>query len=128
MNAINHVGIVVNNLAESILFYENVLGLKVIYRGEVPEKGLQLAFLATKGLCFELLEFVEKPPRDVPLNHVAITVEDIDAWTEHLKQAQASLLDTSPRTVLEGRSRILFLTGPNGERIELHQPIIPLSE
>jgi len=127
MSGINHVGIIVNNLAESIRFYEDVLGLKVTYRGEVPEKGLRLAFLAAEGLCLELLEFAEKPFQDVPLNHLAITVEDIDTWTERLKQSHVSLLDDSPRTVLEGRSRILFFTGPDGERIELHQSVTSLA-
>ncbi|MFZ5752610.1 MAG: VOC family protein [Bacillota bacterium] len=123
MRGLNHVGVVVSNLENSIKFYENILGMTVTYRGEVPEKGLRLAFITGEGICLELLEFKEKPQNDVPLNHLAITVEEIETWSQRLKREEVSLLDKSPRTVLEGRSRIMFFTGPDGERIELHQPV-----
>jgi len=53
------------------------------------------------------------------VNHLAFTVEDIEAELVRFKEAGVKLIDEEPRTILNDNVKIVFFEGPNGEKLEL---------
>src|SRR4030066_829438 len=95
LSHIEHIGIAVKNLDESIKFYENILGLKCYAVEEVADQKVKTAFFQVGQTKIELLEsthpdgpigkFIEK--RGEGIHHMAYAVENIE---ERLKEAEAA--------------------------------------
>ena len=113
---IEHIGIAVNSLDDSIPFYEKVLGLSCYKIEEVPDQKVRTAFFMIGQTKIELLEstdpdgpigkFIEK--RGEGIHHIAYAVDGID---ERLREAEAAgirLIDRTARQGAEGLS-IAFL-------------------
>ena len=113
---IEHIGIAVNSLDDSIPFYEKVLGLSCYSIEEVPDQKVRTAFFIIGQTKIELLEstdpegpigkFIEK--RGEGIHHIAYAVDGID---ERLREAEAAgirLIDRTARQGAEGLS-IAFL-------------------
>ena len=114
---VDHVGIAVKDLAASLRFYEDILGLKQSRETEVvDEQKVTVAFLPCGDCELELLEstspdgpiarFIEKNGQGI--QHVALRVDDIDAALEELKAKDVRLIDQPPRYGAGG-ARIAFL-------------------
>ena len=113
---IDHIGIAVTNMQESLSFWETSLGIESHGIQEVPEQKLRTAFLPVDGTEIELLEptsadssvakFIEK--RGEGLHHIAIRVDDIDAALAELKAKGIQLIDETPRNGAGG-ARIAFV-------------------
>ncbi len=115
-----HVGIMVKDMDESLAFYQNILGLQLRSR-EWLNDTVELAFLF----------FPEQPSVEVELllggpvesegivNHLAFTVKNMEAELERLKEAGVKLVDEEPRSILNNTVKIAFFQGPNGEKLEL---------
>jgi LAO/AO transport system kinase len=101
---IDHLGIAVQSLEQSIAFYES-LGLTVAHRESVPAEKVAVAMLPAGDSRIELLEptaadspvarFLEK--RGPGLHHVALRVPDLNAAVSRLKANGARLLN-EPRS------------------------------
>jgi LAO/AO transport system kinase len=101
---IDHLGIAVKSLDESIAFYQS-LGLAVAHRESVVTETVEVAMLPSGDSHIELLEptapgspiarFLEK--RGPGLHHVALRVPDLNAAVSRLKANGARLLN-EPRT------------------------------
>jgi LAO/AO transport system kinase len=97
---IDHLGIAVQSLADSVPFYES-LGLQVGQRETVATEKVNVAMLPTAGSRIELLEpsapdspisnFLTK--RGPGLHHLALRVPDLNAAVEHLRTSGARLLN-----------------------------------
>src|SRR5690606_29797443 len=84
---IDHLGIAVRSLDESIPYYEQSLGLKCEHREEVPSQQVRTAFFQVGDVHLELLEptstespiakFLEKNGEGI--HHVAFATNDIRA-------------------------------------------------
>lgn len=107
---IEHIGIAVGNLEESIKYYEEVLGLKCYSIEEVSDQKVKTAFFKVGDTKIELLEstspdgpigkFIEK--RGQGIHHIAFAVPDS---TEALKEAEEKgirLIDKESRKGAEG--------------------------
>jgi methylmalonyl-CoA/ethylmalonyl-CoA epimerase len=107
---IEHIGIAVSNLEESISYYENVLGLECYAIEEVADQKVRTAFFQVGDTKIELLEstdpegpigkFIEK--KGPGIHHLAFAVQDVEGA---LKQAEAQgirLIDKAPRKGAEG--------------------------
>lgn len=107
---IEHIGIAVKNLEDSIMFYESVFGLKCYAVEEVKDQKVKTAFFKLGETKIELLEstdeegpisrFIEK--RGEGIHHIAFAVENIE---ESLKEAEAKgvrLIDQESRAGAEG--------------------------
>ncbi|HAM98370.1 MAG TPA: methylmalonyl-CoA epimerase [Marinilabiliales bacterium] len=107
---IEHIGIAVNSLEESIPFYEKVLGLKCYAVEEVKDQKVKTAFFKVGDTKIELLEstdpegpigkFIEKKGQGI--HHIAFAVDDVN---EALKAAEANgvqLIDKQGRKGAEG--------------------------
>ena len=98
--SIDHLGIAVNNLADSIAFYES-LGLAVANRETILAEKVDVAMLPAGDVRMELLQptsrdspiakFLEK--RGPGLHHVALRVPDLNAAVSRLKARGARLLN-----------------------------------
>ncbi|HZL82945.1 MAG TPA: methylmalonyl-CoA epimerase [Candidatus Deferrimicrobium sp.] len=113
---IDHIGIAVSNLQESLSFWETSLGIELHGIEEVAEQKVKTAFLPIDDTEIELLEptspdssvakFIEKHGEG--LHHIAIRVDDIDAALTELKAKGIKLIDETPRDGAGG-ARIAFV-------------------
>ncbi len=125
---IEHIGIAVKNLEESIKFYEDVLGLKCYRIEEVKDQKVKTAFFQVGQTKIELLEstdsegpvgkFVKK--KGEGLHHIAFAVNDVNSSLEELKEINIKLIDKTTRKGAEDLD-IAFLhpKSANGVLIEL---------
>lgn len=136
----SHIGICVSELERSLHFYRDVLGFTEVSRlelkGPVPERLLDIAggelqavYLKLDGTVIELLYYpvaghetsaTVRPMNLVGLTHLSLTVADIDAVISAIAQAGGRPLDHT-RIAHEGKSKAIFITDPDGMRIELVQ-------
>jgi methylmalonyl-CoA/ethylmalonyl-CoA epimerase len=107
---IEHLGIAVKNLEESIPYYENLLGTKCYNVEEVKDQRVKTAFFLVGQTKIELLEstdpegpigkFLEKKGEGI--HHIAFAVDNA---TEALAEAEAqglTLIDKVSRKGAEG--------------------------
>ena len=125
---IEHIGIAVKNLDESIKFYEDVLGLKCYTVEEVKDQKVKTAFFKIGDTKIELLEstapdgpiskFIEKKGEGI--HHIAFKTADINSSLKELEEKNIRLIDEHPRKGAEGLN-IAFLhpKAANGVLIEL---------
>jgi methylmalonyl-CoA/ethylmalonyl-CoA epimerase len=107
---IEHIGIAVKNLDESIKYYEDIFGLKCYKIEEVKDQKVKTAFLKIGETKIELLEstdpqgpigsFIEK--RGEGIHHIAFAVNDLQKNLNNLKEQNVRLIDESPRKGAEG--------------------------
>lgn len=127
---IDHVAIVVRSLDEALTFYRDALGLDVAERREVPEEGVEIAFLPLAAGRIELVRplsdeggvarFLEK--RGEGLHHICLVVGDIGAAMERLRRAGADLTTDEPQIGADG-TRYVFIhpRSAHGVLLELYE-------
>ena len=113
---VDHIGIAVSNLQESLAFWQETLGIDLHGIEEVADQGVRTSFLPIGETEIEVLEpmnaqstvagFIEK--RCEGLHHVAIRVDDIEAALQQLKAQGVRLIDEVPRSGAGG-TRIAFV-------------------
>ncbi|MDP4267073.1 MAG: methylmalonyl-CoA epimerase [Bacteroidota bacterium] len=113
---IEHIGIAVKNLEESIKYYENILGFKCYSVEEVKDQKVKTAFFKVGQTKIELLEstdsegpiskFIEKKGEGI--HHLAFAVEDLSETLPEVESKGIQLIDKAPRKGAEGLS-IAFL-------------------
>jgi methylmalonyl-CoA/ethylmalonyl-CoA epimerase len=113
---IEHIGIAVNSLDDSIPFYEKVLGLRCYNIEEVPDQKVKTAFFMIGQTKIELLEstdpegpigkFLEK--RGEGIHHIAYAVNDIEERLREAEEAGIRLIDRTSRPGADGLN-IAFL-------------------
>ena len=101
---IEHIGIAVKDLEETMNFYENMLGLEKMAVETVEDQGVSIAFFQLGETKIELLEplndespiakFIDK--RSEGIHHMAILVEDIEAKIEDMKEKGARFIGDKP--------------------------------
>ncbi len=107
---IEHIGIAVANLEESIKYYETTLGLKCYAVEEVADQKVKTAFFQVGDTKIELLEstdpegpigkFIEKKGPGV--HHIAFAVENVGEALKTVEERGVSLIDKTPRKGAEG--------------------------
>jgi methylmalonyl-CoA/ethylmalonyl-CoA epimerase len=127
---IEHIGIAVKSLEESVPTFERLLGVPCYRIEEVADQRVRTAFFRIGGVKIELLEstsddgpvgkFVAKKGEGV--HHIAIAVEDLGAALEKLDRAGVQLVDSEPRKGAEG-SAMAFVhpRSTHGVLVELCQ-------
>ncbi|MGB4328771.1 MAG: methylmalonyl-CoA epimerase [Tenuifilum sp.] len=107
---IEHIGIAVKSLEESIPFYEKVLGLKCYNIEEVKDQKVKTAFFLVGQTKIELLEstdpegpigkFIEKKGEGI--HHIAFAVKGIEEQLKRMEEQGVTLIDKAPRKGAEG--------------------------
>ncbi len=113
---IDHIGVAVEDLDESIALYRDRLGMREQHRETVEEFGVEAALLEIGDAHVELLtpiqpdsavaRFLEK--NGPGMHHVAYRTTDIDAALERMSQAGVRMIDEQPRTGIR-ESRVAFV-------------------
>ena len=128
--AIDHIGIAVGDLAESLRFFRDALGLELDAPEDVPSQRVRAHFIQAGDATLELLEataddspiarFVAR--RGPGLHHVALRVDDIVAALAELKAKGVRLIDEVPRPGAH-HSLVAFLhpSSTHGVLVELKQ-------
>lgn len=127
LNYIDHIGIAVKSLEESIPYYENLLGTKCYAIEHVEEQFVKTAFFLIGQTKVELLEstdpigpigtFIEK--RGEGIHHIAFAVDNTDGALNDAKANGFRLIDRVSRKGAENM-KIGFLNprSTNGILIE----------
>jgi lactoylglutathione lyase len=121
---IDHVGVMVKDIEASIAFYTNIIGFEL--KGRIPHTNgiVELAFLGfghSDETDLELIQgYNDSLPIEGKVHHFAVTVDDVEAEFERLKQLDVSFVDEEI-TILPNGYKYFFVSGLDGERIELFQ-------
>ena len=107
---IEHIGIAVKNLEESISYWEKVFGLKCYAIEEVKDQKVKTAFFMVGQTKIELLEstdpegpvgkFIEKKGEGI--HHMAFAVKDLENALAETEANGIQLIDKQPRKGAEG--------------------------
>ena len=105
MLKVEHIGIAVKNLADSVSLFEKLLNTTCYKTEAVEGEKVTTAFLKTGETKIELLEstdsdgviarFIEKKGEGT--HHIAFEVDDIEAEMERLKNEGFVLLNETPK-------------------------------
>lgn len=127
---LEHVGIAVKNIEESLKIWHDVLGFRVEMIKEVPDQKVKVAMLDVGTFTIELLEplntdstiqkFIER--RGEGLHHLSFLVNDIEQKIEEFKKSNLKMIDEVPRKGAHA-SKIAFVhpSSTGGVLIELTQ-------
>ena len=113
-----HTMLRVNDLEESLRFYCEALGMRLLRRKDYPGGRFTLAFVGygpeDREAVIELTWNGDTTSYDAGTGygHIAVTVDDLDATLERLA-AQAIEPERPPYTVREGGSRLCFVRDPD---------------
>ncbi len=130
MQKIEHVGIAVKNLNQSIPLFEQLLSTPCYKTESVQREGVDTAFFRTGESKVELLQstredgpigkFIAK--RGEGVHHIAFAVDNIRAEMKRLEALGFELLSDEPKPGADGKI-VCFLhpKGTNGVLIELCQ-------
>lgn len=127
---IDHVGIAVGNLDESLKFFRDALGLELDAPEDVPSQRVRAHFLQAGEAAVELVEpTAEDSPiakyvarRGPGIHHLALRVDDIAAALAELKAKGVRLIDETPRAGAHN-SLVAFIhpSSTHGVLVELKQ-------
>jgi methylmalonyl-CoA/ethylmalonyl-CoA epimerase len=124
MQKIEHIGIAVNSLAQSIPLFEKLLNTPCYKTEEVWSEKVRTAFFKTGGAKIELLQsltedsvvtkFLEKKGEGI--HHIAFEVENIEEEMKRLKEQGFTLLNEQPKDGADNKL-ICFLHPKNTNHI-----------
>lgn len=107
---IEHIGIAVKNIEESISYYEDILGLKCYAIEEVKDQKVKTAFFKIGQTKIELLEatdaespvakFIKKKGEGI--HHIAFAAKNIEQALQEAESKGMQLIDKTPRKGAEG--------------------------
>lgn len=132
MKKIEHIGIAVNNLKDSNLLFEKLLGVAHYKTEEVLSEGVKTSFFHSGPNKIELLESTKSDgpiakflaKRGEGIHHIAFAVDDIVAEIARLKKEGFIVLNETPKKGAD--NKLVAFIHPkttNGVLIELCQEI-----
>ncbi|MFB2977314.1 lactoylglutathione lyase [Microseira sp. BLCC-F43] len=121
-----HTMLRVGNLQESLKFYCDVLGMKLLRQKDYPDGKFTLAFVGygdeSDHTVIELTYNwgVERYDLGNAYGHIALGVDDIYTTCEEIK-ARGGKVVREPGPMKHGSTVIAFVEDPNGYKVELIQ-------
>lgn len=116
MEKVDHIGIAVKNIEDSLPYYTETLGLRLIHIEEVPSEKVRVAFIDSGNVKLELLQpidetsavhtFIEKKGEGI--HHVAFGVTNIQQRLDELKEKGVRLIQETPK-VGAGGAQVAFI-------------------
>lgn len=127
---LDHIGIAVKNLDETLKFYTDVLGLELHGTEVVEDQKVKVAFLPVGDTEIELLEstspdgpiakFIEKNGEG--MQHMAFKVDNIEEAIAYMLEKGLRMIDETPRYGAGG-AKIAFVHPKSSNRV-----LVELSE
>lgn len=121
---VDHIGIAVKNLDETLKFYTDILGLELGGTEVVEEQKVRVAFLPIGDTEVELLEstsddgpiakFIEKNGEGV--QHIAFKVDNIEEAIAYMQEKGMKMIDEQPRYGAGG-AKIAFVHPKSSNRV-----------
>lgn len=132
---IEHIGIVVKNLDETIRFYKNILGLRLDSIEHLEEHKIKIALFPIGESLIELIEDLDPygdyskfiSERGEGIHHICFQVEGIEKTLNELKNMGIKLLNEEPLLghqnskiafIDSGETNVLVELCEKGEQIE----------
>jgi glyoxylase I family protein len=150
LQGFSHIGICVSDLDRSTRFYVDVLGFTRLYAVDftgdevaatMEQTGTFRSTMLLRGdLRVELLQWVDvpttgpgarKPMTELGFTHLSFRVDDVHELSDAVRSAGGEVVEHT-LTVLDGAggaapTRLLYVTDPDGTRIELMENVPDLS-
>jgi len=130
IKTIDHIGIMTNDLKQSVEFYTDVLGFSISANIEMDDVGFSAIFVEKNGNKIELMGYRDEIPKrsegieiklggsSIPINdHITFSVDEIEATVNDLKE-KGVIFCLEP-VQLEGGMKIASFKDPDGVLIEL---------
>ena len=139
MPSLNHIGLTVANLEESVAFYRDVVGMTLIEASSNLDIGgewfdqltentgakLRVSHLSIEGMQLQLVEYVAAAGERLSLHHshvgnphLCINSDDLDR--RHAELSAGGVHKVSPLVQIgDTGSRSFYITDPNGVLVEL---------
>ena len=121
-----HTMLRVGDLDRSLMFYTDVLGMKLLRRKDYPDGKFTLAFVGyqdeNEGAVIELTHNWDTPTYDLGngYGHIALEVEDAYDACARIKERGGNVTrEAGP--MKHGQTVIAFVEDPDGYKIELIQ-------
>jgi methylmalonyl-CoA/ethylmalonyl-CoA epimerase len=124
---LDHIGIVVRDIAAALQVYQVALGLPLRETVELADQRVKVAFLPIGESNIELVQptsdntgvakYLNK--RGEGIHHICISVEDIEAALAQLEAHDVQLIDREPRQGAHGRVAFVHPKGAHGVLVEL---------
>ena len=148
LHGFSHIGICVSDIERSTRFYVDVLGFEQLYAldfggNEVAvtmeqEGTFRSAMLLRGDVRVELLQWVDvattgpgtrKPMTELGFTHLSFRVDDVHELTDAVRAAGGRVVEETLTTLGEGdgATRLLYVTDPDGTRIEFMENVPDLS-
>ena len=119
-----HTMLRVNNLEESVKFYEKFFGMKLLRQHDFPDGNFSLAFIGfgdeKNNTVIELTHNWDTSAYDHgnAYGHIAIEVDDANKTCEKIKSLGGKVIrEAGP--MMHGTTVIAFIEDPNGYKVEL---------
>lgn len=130
---IDHVGVLVRSIAETLPLYTELLGFSADSPVELPEQQVRVAFLRAGDDRIELLEPTAPDctlakvlaRRGEGLLHICLEVDDIEGELRRLEGAGVALVDHHAWQSPHGLAAFIHPKAFHGVSIELRQPAEP---
>jgi lactoylglutathione lyase len=139
VHAFSHIALRVTELDRSLHFYRDGLGFREVSRIDVeggptallldaPEASLSAIFLERDGTTLELQTLslpdgrkLRMPEVGLGWSHIGVRVDDVEKVAETLCALGGRIIESSRYRHPELGSHVLFVTDPDGARVELIQ-------
>lgn len=139
IDGVHHASVAVSNINKAIVFYRDVLGLKLLYMvesaGEETSRGvgvkganMKIAVLKAGDDIIELIQYVtprgkpyDRLPCDIGNMHIAFRVSDINKVYDELKKKGVNF-NSPPIEIIEGPMKgwlWVYFNDPDGAQLEL---------
>ena len=123
----DHVGLVVNSIDESLKTYVDQLGFKLLERTVIEEQLVEAAFLDAQNSTIELISPTDEASgtarflarKGEAVHHICYEVDDLVATLAELKAAGVRLIDETPRQGVHGKVAFIHPKATHGAMIEL---------
>lgn len=116
MEKVDHIGIAVKSIEETLPYYTETLGLKLLHIEEVPTEKVRVAFIDSGNVNLELLQpldetstihsFIEKKGEGI--HHIAFGVSNIQERLNELKEKGVRLIQETPKAGAHG-AQVAFI-------------------
>jgi lactoylglutathione lyase len=139
VRAFSHIALRVTDVEQSLRFYQDGLGFREVSRVDVegaptalmldaPEARLRAIFLERDGTMLELQELALTDGRELVMpeiglgwSHIGLRVDDVEKVASTLCALGGRIIESSRYSDPELGSRVLFVSDPDGARVELIQ-------
>ena len=135
INHIDHIGIAVKNIEQSVAFFTSIFGVPKPTISEILDQQVKATLIEIGQTRIELLEATNDDSpvgrfissKGEGLHHLALNVDSISDKLETLKELNIDLIDQSPREGLSGTIAIIHPKSVFGVLTELVESDSPES-